>query len=141
MAEKYLHMPIVVIINGGSASASEIVTAALRENKRAIVLGEHSFGKACVQTIIPLPDGSALRLTTAKYYTPLGHSIHLVGIKPDIVVADIKVKEKKADIFETIKEGLPAEKPKLKFDYKKDYQILRALDLIKGLLVLSPTGT
>ena len=129
MKDKFLNMPMVVMINRGSASGSEIVAAGLRENKRAILLGDRSFGKACVQTIIPLSDGSALRLTTAKYYTPLGHSIHEKGIHPDITVTKEKTKGKE-DVFEVIK-------GKKKFDYTKDYQILRALDLIRGLLVLS----
>ena len=128
--DKFLNMPMVVMINRGSASGSEIVAAGLRENKRAILLGDRSFGKACVQTIIPLSDGSALRLTTAKYYTPLGHSIHEKGIHPDITVTKEKAQGKKEDVFKTIK-------GKKKFDYTKDYQILRALDLIKGLLVLA----
>ena len=130
MKNKFLNMPMVVMINGGSASASEIVAAALRENKRAVLLGNKSFGKACVQTIIPLSDGSALRLTTAKYYTPLGHSIHEKGIQPDIKVVREKAEKHRENVFEEIK-------GKRKFDYTKDYQILRALDLVKGLLVLS----
>jgi len=128
MAEKCLDIPMVVLINKGSASGSEIVAAALRENKRAILLGETSFGKACVQTVLPLSDGSAIRFTTAKYYTPLGNSIHEVGITPDVVVTKEVTEEKKEDVFETIKR----EKT---FDYKKDYQIVRAIDLIKGLMV------
>jgi carboxyl-terminal processing protease len=76
--------PIVVIVNGGSASAAEIVAGALQDNKRAIILGTQTFGKATVQTIIPLSDGSGLRLTTARYYTPSGRSIQASGIMPDI---------------------------------------------------------
>ncbi len=130
MKDKFLNMPMVIMINRGSASGSEIVAAGLREDKRAILLGDKSFGKACVQTIIPLSDGSALRLTTAKYYTPLGHSIHEKGIQPDIKVTKEKVEKKEEDIFEAVK-------GKKKFNYTKDYQILRALDLVRGLLVLS----
>lgn len=126
--EKYLDIPLVVLINRGSASGSEILAAALRENNRAILLGETTFGKGSVQTIIPLSDGSALRLTTSKYYTPKKISIHEKGIAPDVEVKE-KDKDKKTDVFEQI-EG---EKD---FDYKNDYQITRALDLIKGLLVL-----
>jgi len=130
---KYLDMPIVTLINKGSASGSEILAAALRENKRSILLGETTFGKGSVQTIIPLSDGSALRLTTSKYYTPSGNSIHEKGIEPDITVpkeigADT---EKPKDVFEEIEI-----EDKKDFDYRKDYQIVRALDLIKGLLVL-----
>ncbi|OPX30380.1 MAG: hypothetical protein B1H08_01825 [Candidatus Omnitrophica bacterium 4484_171] len=130
MKDKFLNMPMVIMINRGSASGSEIVAAGLREDKRAILLGDKSFGKACVQTIIPLSDGSALRLTTAKYYTPLGHSIHEKGIQPDIKVTKEKVEKKEEDVFEAVK-------GKKKFNYTKDYQILRALDLVRGLLVLS----
>ncbi|HEB79056.1 MAG TPA: S41 family peptidase, partial [Rhodospirillales bacterium] len=79
-------LPIVVLINGGSASASEIVAGALQDHRRAIILGAKSFGKGSVQTIIPLSGGAAMRLTTARYYTPSGNSIQGVGIKPDIPV-------------------------------------------------------
>ena len=79
-------MSLIVLINEGSASASEIVAGALQDNKRAIILGTKSYGKASVQTIQELSDGSALKLTTAKYYTPLGKDIHENGIVPDVVV-------------------------------------------------------
>jgi len=89
--------PIVVLVNGGSASASEIVAGALQDHKRAVVLGLKTFGKGSVQTILPLDDNSALRLTTARYFTPLGRSIQATGIVPDIVVESVPVPEGKAE--------------------------------------------
>jgi carboxyl-terminal processing protease len=79
-------LPIVVLINGGSASASEIVTAALQDHRRALVFGTRSYGKGSVQTVSPLPDGGALRLTTARYYRPAGTSVDCVGVAPDLEI-------------------------------------------------------
>ena len=136
-------MPMVVLINEGSASGSEIVAGAMKDYKRAIILGVKSFGKGSVQTIIPLTDGSALRLTTSKYYTPANKMIHGIGIYPDITVEEAKVsildkeddvkdannpkegKEvKPQEIFDQIenKEKKPAENPE--FDYKTDNQLI-----------------
>ena len=84
-------LPMAVLINGGSASASEIVSGALKDHHRAVLIGTRSFGKGSVQTIIPLPGHGAMRLTTARYYTPSGRSIQDEGIEPDIVVAAAKI--------------------------------------------------
>ncbi len=147
---------LVVLINGGSASASEIVAGALQDHRRAIVLGTKSFGKGSVQTIIPLPGHGAMRLTTARYYTPAGRSIQAVGIEPDIAVEQARIepldkgkgrreselrgalknengeKDDKAKKTETKPDGddKKAEKP-------QDYQLSRALDLLRGLSLFS----
>jgi len=97
VGEKEPHYPIVVLINGGSASASEILAGALQDNGRAIIMGTQSYGKGSVQSIIPLRDGYGLKLTTARYYTPKGRSIQAKGITPDVIVSQIDpAKQKKA---------------------------------------------
>ena len=93
----WLDFPMVVLVNGGSASASEIVAGALQDHKRAVVLGTKTFGKGSVQTILPLDDNSALRLTTARYFTPKGRSIQATGIVPDIIVESALQQEGKVD--------------------------------------------
>ena len=95
--ESYSDFPLVVLVNGGSASGSEIVAGALQDHKRGIILGTTTFGKGSVQTILPLPEGAGLRLTTAKYYTPSGDSIQATGIKPDMVVPLTAAVEAKTD--------------------------------------------
>jgi len=99
------NIPIVVLVNAGSASASEIVAGALQDHKRAIIIGEKTFGKGSVQTILPMANNSALKLTTARYYTPLGNSIQATGIIPDIVIEKITVTQVNEDISGRVKEA------------------------------------
>ncbi|MEI7668933.1 MAG: S41 family peptidase [Pseudomonadota bacterium] len=100
-------IPIVVLINNGSASASEIVAGALQDHKRAIIMGIKSFGKGSVQTVIPLPGHGAMKLTTARYFTPSGHSIQAKGITPDILVEQAKIQQLKKPAQQRLEASLP----------------------------------
>jgi len=148
--------PMVVLVNGGSASASEIVAGALQDHKRAVIMGTKTFGKGSVQTILPMTGGAALKITTARYYTPSGRSIQATGILPDVVTEEAKVtKRDKAD--ESLKEadlsghlenkikdkdkdkdksGAKKVPPSVKLDSAgEDYQLQEALNLLKGVSI------
>jgi len=154
--------PMVVLINGGSASASEIVAGALQDHKRAIIMGGQSFGKGSVQSIFPVRGDAAIKLTTARYYTPSGRSIQAKGIVPDIVVESVKlgpakivpeggIKEKDLDnrlAPEAGKEPLKSNAPAIpsphgtggEADLLKDYQLQRALELLRSLNLVKAGG-
>ena len=142
-------LPVVLLINGGSASASEIVAGALQDHRRAIVLGTKSFGKGSVQTIIPISGRGAIRLTTARYFTPSGYSIQAKGIEPDIIVKPARIEtvdDDKRRSEATLRNALDGggaepddpEKTNDRSDKaQQDYQLTRALDLLRGLALFS----
>jgi carboxyl-terminal processing protease len=136
--------PIAVLINAGSASASEIVSGCLQDLKRAIIVGERSFGKGSVQSIVELTDGCALRLTTAKYYTPSHKVIHEKGITPNIQVIATD-DEEAAILLRRAPGGLETldKKERERVESVRDPQLDRALDMLKGILLFaerSPAG-
>lgn len=137
----YKDMPLVVLVNEGSASGSEILAGCLQDQKRAIIVGSQTFGKGSVQTVLPLRDGSALKLTTSRYYTPLGASIHEKGVTPDVIVPEVSSAEmdvpEKETTLEEIFEGVE-KKPDstaLAKLYRHDQALSRAVDIIKGIKV------
>ena len=148
-------LPMIVLINDGSASASEIVAGALQDHRRAVIMGTRSFGKGSVQTILPMPGNVALRLTTARYYTPSGKSIQEVGIVPDIIVPQARVesieaaqRRSEADLNgalrnedETISNAESDANDRRNAAEEialEDYQLSRALDMIRGIALFAP---
>jgi carboxyl-terminal processing protease len=151
--------PIVVLVNGGSASASEIVAGALQDHRRAVVMGTRTFGKGSVQTILPMENGAALKLTTARYYTPSGRSIQAEGVSPDIPLEPMKVEQvdepgeplKEENLSRHLGNGTDtgnADRPQESKEAKEkrvslardDYPVYAALNLLKGLAILQAGG-
>lgn len=145
--------PLVVLVNEGSASASEIVAGALQDHRRAVIMGRTTFGKGSVQTIVPISSKIAIKLTTARYYTPNGRSIQAEGIEPDIVLSKVKIQELKKSLLQIREADLadhlasPDKKKPAKNDagngvggkklLEEDYELNEALNLLKGISIFS----
>ncbi|WP_123400855.1 S41 family peptidase [Inmirania thermothiophila] len=149
--------PMVVLVNGGSASASEIVAGALKDHRRAIVMGQKTFGKGSVQTIVPLANETAIKFTTARYFTPSGRSIQAEGIVPDIRLDNVKVTRAEDNAIEPVKEAdlsrhlanpngdakAPQEEAPAggaSVSATEDYALYEALNLLRGLAILQARG-
>jgi carboxyl-terminal processing protease len=152
--------PIIVLVNGGSASASEIVAGALQDHQRAVILGTKTFGKGSVQTVMPLTNDTAVKMTTARYYTPSGRSIQADGIHPDIVIDALQISAAEDNGFQPLREvdlsrhlenGLLEESDETPADAEagldeeeekqplalRDYPLSQALNLLKGMNIMS----